>query len=641
MNAESIRPDVAALTDEALVLVTNRGLVKRAVRMVEENPPDLSASIERIVARFADGVVTELPASLPFTDASCSCGASSACRHRLGLVLAYRARFGTDVGGPEWTPGEFDDTLVESHVGAAAMRRARRIRGEGYQATVHRPEGTDSIVRVELPHCTVRFLTPHDVGHTHSSASEHAAPESIALAVWAVREADESGSDEVFVSSAGLIQDSANSALAKVVARTILVDGLAGASGVQHASAVRAARSAEASSTVWLADACRDLADQVEAYAARNARHDRIRVASLIAEIHARVQLGGATDSALAGMALGTETAGETPLRRSRLVGLGARVTANGDAVSVDVYFSEIDTNAVYLMRHQWPGELLTGHAVAGRRVAGTTIGMLASSTIVTESAVRRANRSIRLGRRGIGKTSILPLGADAWADSAALSSDYDDVRRQLTERRPSFARNRLVTDGVGIVSVDAVVDTDYSPAGQTLTVVVADGKGSQAQIVVEHRAEAPGAIDAVLHAMSSGPRAVAGRMSARSGQVCITPYSIACDLGVVVPDLAPRVGMSSLIRSAGEVSQDRVVDAVAGCLSTLADLSHRGLRFVSEADVVAIRGRADLSRSVGMKSTGLSLDRLADALTGHDLEASADAWVRAVLRLVVADEFA
>jgi hypothetical protein len=32
----------------------------------------------------------------------------------------------------------------------------------------------------------------------------------------------------------------------------------------------------------------------------------------------------------------------------------------------------------------------------------------------------------------------------------------------------------------------------------------------SQAQIVVVHRAEAPGAIDAVLNAMSSGPRAVA-----------------------------------------------------------------------------------------------------------------------------------
>lgn len=45
--------------------------------------------------------------------------------------------------------------------------------------------------------------------------------------------------------------------------------------------------------------------------------------------------------------------------------------------------------------------------------------------------------------------------------------------------------------------------------------------------------------------------------------------------------------------------------------------------------------------RSVSMKSTDLSLDQLADALTGDDVEASADAWVRAAHRLLVANELA
>jgi hypothetical protein len=44
---------------------------------------------------------------------------------------------------------------------------------------------------------------------------------------------------------------------------------------------------------------------------------------------------------------------------------------------------------------------------------------------------------------------------------------------------------------------------------------------------------------------------------------------------------------------------------------------------------------------TVATSMTGLSLDQLADALSGNDLEAFAEAWVRAVLRLVVADEIA
>lgn len=215
----------------------------------------------------------------------------------------------------------------------------------------------------------------------------------------------------------------------------------------------------------------------------------------IIAEIHARVELGESVDSSLAGTALGTETPGETPLRRSRLISLGARVTATGDSTTADIYFAEPDSDAVFLMSHDWSSEsdeALSGYAISTRRIAGSTVAALASSTVLTESAVRRANHRIRLGRKGIGRTSILPLGVDAWEKSIDVVDDYAEMHRRFIERPPPFARARLTTDGVGVMRIDSVISTDYAPAEQMWTMRVGDGRGNLAQVSVVHRAHAP-----------------------------------------------------------------------------------------------------------------------------------------------------
>ncbi|MGF7120712.1 hypothetical protein [Rhodococcus sp. BE178] len=641
------RPDLVALTDEALAAVANWGLVKRALRTHDAEPPELSQSADRITARYADGVETVLPAGVSFTEASCTCGASAVCRHRIGLVIAVRARFrsGGDREAPglpsEWTPGEFDDETLIAHLGPAAVARAQRIRRTGYQATVHRPTGTDGTVRVELAHCTVRFLVPHQLRHAHSSAADHVTGESIALAVWAVRAADVSGSERVHVGADPFVREIDHIAAARTMARAILLDGMAATTAVQLATAVRTTRSAENGSAVWIADACADLTDQMEAYLARHARHSRTRVAATIAEIEARTRLGESTDAAVAAGALGTETPGETPLRRSRLVGLGARVTGFGDSITAELFFTDSGTGAVLLMRHDWAsesGERPTGHSISTRRVSGATVAALAASTIVTESAVRRANHRIRLTRGGIGRTALLTLGQDTWQKSVDVVDDYAEAHRRLSRRGPSFTRDRVVTDGVAAIQIGTVAGTDYSPAEQTLTVTVGDGHGNRARIAVEHRAHVPGALDAVVRAMSSQPTAVTGRLTVRAGALCISPFAIACDLGVVVPDLAPGAGTTPLTRATA-VRADPVGDVLDGAFATLADLSHRGLRSATDATVTALRGCAARLAGIGMTSTARSVERTAAAVHDDDLDVLADAWVQAMLRILIATE--
>ena len=629
------RPDLSALTDDALAVIANRGLVKRAHRMQTTDPLELTVSEHAVVARYSDGVETSLDLDSELMDASCTCQASGMCRHSVGLVLAYRQQHPKDEDAP-WSPGDIDDEALASHLGLTAIRRAEKVRRAGYSATIHRPVGADPTVRVELPHCTVRFLVPHELGLAHSSASDEVTPESVALAVWAVREADVRQSDIVHVGGSPRPPTMA-AGPASILARTVLFDGVANVTAVQRADMRRSVRSMQAGTAVWLTDACVDLVDQVEGYCARHAAHSRIRSATVIAEIDARLRIGQSADASTAAAALGTDTPGETPLRRTRLIALGAHVTGAGSDIRADVYFGEPGSEAVHVMRHEWTGpagDIPTGHDAAKRRVAGTTVRHLASSTIVTESAVRQANHRIRFGRRGIGRTSILPLSADAWKRSLKVATDYAVEATRLADRGPSFASERVLTRGVGLIRVDTVLSKEYSPESQRLTINIRDGQGNPARVVVEHRSYAPRAIDAVDDSLSAGPATIAGRLSIRGGLLQITPFAISARQEVVVPDLEATVSTTTSLQSRTAPPSN----AVDNALEVLSNLSHRGLRHTSVADATHLQRAATQLDDCGMGRSAFALTKVADAIPGAVVDL-ADAWIHAVLRLTVAQE--
>ncbi len=88
-----MRSDLLAWTPEALAAEYNPGLVKRAERELLAGPtPELSVEAgDTVVGRFPDGIIVRLPAGVAISRAACSCGATSICRHRLAVVLRYRA----------------------------------------------------------------------------------------------------------------------------------------------------------------------------------------------------------------------------------------------------------------------------------------------------------------------------------------------------------------------------------------------------------------------------------------------------------------------------------------------------------------------------------------------------------------------
>jgi hypothetical protein len=161
------RADLLALNTEALGALSNRGLVKRAVRDVESGSgPAISVEADAtVVGIHPDGARVTLPPGAAL--GSCTCGAAGICRHVLATVLAYQA--GTAGTGAAtvasaaestvdtWSPGEFTDAALEALVGTRALTAARRAYRAGYQARVRRPTSQRPEPIVELASCTVRL----------------------------------------------------------------------------------------------------------------------------------------------------------------------------------------------------------------------------------------------------------------------------------------------------------------------------------------------------------------------------------------------------------------------------------------------------------------------------------------------------
>ena len=204
------RADLLALTTDALIALTNRGLVKRAAKTIEDGAgPSISEDGDAVRGESPDGVVTELPSG-GLDAATCSCGATGVCRHVIALVLGYQALAAqcSETQTPDaedgitsaakfedWSPGEFTDAELEQRFGSRVLAAARRRLADGYLARVHPATAGDPVPRVELPAGTIRFLVAHDLGYARSDARDDIGTDSVTLAVWAWRRYEELGGD--------------------------------------------------------------------------------------------------------------------------------------------------------------------------------------------------------------------------------------------------------------------------------------------------------------------------------------------------------------------------------------------------------------------------------------------------------------
>ncbi|MFI5497034.1 hypothetical protein [Actinoplanes sp. NPDC051859] len=653
-----MRTDLAVLTPETLAELTNRGLVKRAARDLERDTPTLNEDSEgTVTASFPDGVGTTLPAG-GLERGHCTCGAPGVCRHLIGLVLAYRhsvaAPLPTDAGPTppaptvnasptpsggveQWSPGEFTDEQVAQHIGPRALAAARRAERAGYTARVRRPTPADPVPTVELPSATVRFLVPKDLGFTRTDAVAGVRDDVLALAVWAFRAADNQhpGRTDTQVQVGGSAAPAGGPGLdaAVALAEAVLLDGAVhvGAGATARAPEVR--RMLEAERMRWPLLAVEDLVAQLDAYAERSARYRPEALADHLAELVARRRAVLAGGAGLRSRVLGTEESAETPLRRARLDGLGARVRAVGAERVVEVFLAHADSATVLVLRRAYETEL----GLSDRRVAGVRLGMLAGGVVVTESAARSASRTVRLGTRRLSRTeATVSRGSWQHLPRTLLADDVAALAAELDTLPPRPIRARVAAELVRVVPVAEVQEISYAPGAQRLDAVIADPTGGTAILSVTHAACAPGRLDSVAEALRGDLKFVAGTVRRGRGGISIDPTGLVVGTTVVVPDLAaaaPGAGPAHPPTS----STDPVALALDESIALLAETAHRGLRHLPVTMTDRLRATADRLQAAGLRRAADSVRTLAGHCGPDPADSAVQAWIDSYLRISVA----
>ena len=644
-----MRADLLALTADTLAELTNRGLVKRATREIERESPALTEDPDGTVhATLADGTATTLPPG-GLDGAKCGCGAPGVCRHAVGLVLAYQ-RLTTapeappvpEKDEPGWSPGQFSDAELTARIGERMMTAARRAERAGYVARVHRERPGDPVPTVELPTATVRFLVPENLGFARTDAVAGVRDDVLALAVWAFRVADAEapGAADVQVQVGG--GDAAGPAPG--LERAVALAGLVLREGAIHlgagigAEVTSVRRGLEAARMRWPLLAVDDLVAQLDAYRERSARYLPEALADHVAELFARhrtVSRGGAS---LASRVLGTDEASETPLRRARLDGLGARVSAAGEERVVDVYLAHADSASVLVLRRPYATED-PGPRLAERRVAGVTIGALASGAVVTESAARSASRTIRLGTRRLSRTEAMASrGSWEHLPRALVAADLSVLAAELDALPPRPVRARVEAELVRVIPIAEVVSISYAPGAQRLDAVIADGAGTLATVSATHAACAPGRLDAVAAALDGGVRYVAGSVRRGGGGLVVDPVGFAVEDGVQVPDLTPAAhGAGPADRP--DPTADPLGHALDEALALLSEIAHRGLQHTPPTMPSRLRQSATQLARVGLHRSAQAVTAVSALLGPDPGDAAVEAWVDAYLRVSTSAE--
>jgi hypothetical protein len=648
----ALRPDLLALGDDSLAMLANRGIVKRSTREVAEGRgPTLDVADDgTLTGAFADGTrVVLAPGATLDSATACTCPALGVCRHLVMVVVAYREQ-APQPGPAAWSPGEFSDDDLEALVGSRVLKLARKALRAGYRAQIRRPTSADPVPSVELPSCTVRFLVPHELGYAHVDAARGTGEDAVALAVWAFRAADttdrESPVVEVAVGGDGGERISSGGSgiePALDLVADLLADGVVHTGPAANTSIAQVRRTLESRNLRWPIDVLDEIAGQLDAYRTRRASYGSDTVARLLAEVVARhccVVGGGA---ALRPGVLGTEEAAETPLRLLRLTGLGARVTGDDSSRSVEVYLAHVDAGVVLTVRRRVDVDAdypPSGEALGRRKVGGARLSALAAGNVVTESAVRSADRVVRFAENRVARTTVT-ASAGGWDElpTSILVHDLDAEAARLAGLPPAVVRPRVTAEAVRAVVVEEVDDVVYHPGAQRLNVSIRAPTG-RGTVSLTHTSATVGAIDALAETLDGPPgpiRFVAGHLRLHGGEVVIEPTAVVAGTTVVVPAFAPTTAVT--ITARGYVVSDPLAAAVDDALAVSSEVPHRGWHHLPPGWRARAERCADQLRRVGLHRVGTGLTDLATATRAAPDHDALPRWADTHIRLLVTAE--
>ena len=294
----------------------------------------------------------------------------------------------------------------------------------------------------------------------------------------------------------------------------------------------------------------------------------------------ARHRCVAGSSAALRVQVLGTEESAETPLRLLRLTGLGARIRGDEHSRSIEVYLARHEALVVLALRRRVDVEDAdppSADELGRRKAGGVRLSALAAGNVVTESAVRSANRVVRIAESRVARTTVAPSGGWDELPEGLVIDDLDAEAARLAGFAPTIVRAPSFAESVRAIRVEAVEDMHFRPGAQQLVATIRAPEG-RARLLATHTSAAPGAIDALARTLSGeagAVRFVAGHVWRHGGAIDVEPTAVAAGTSVIVPAFADA--SSEAIATTVGIVTDRLAAEVTGALELTAGLVHRG----------------------------------------------------------------
>jgi len=582
-----LRQDLLELSINALTAIANAGFVKRAQKDLAAGAgPTLSQSEALDVqAEFADGTITRLAATQSISEADCNCSATSMCRHKVMLVLAYQAQqqsnspqsdanSGADSGGPiheagsYWSPTEFDDQTIKQcfndSVHAQAYSQTQqtclaRVIPARLQADAK--SYSDPAVQLAMNH--VRFFSRSSPAQARCDCQQASGCSHILLALWAFRQAQQQLGAEVLADTVGFDLEvrapgeaSANNSnlLETNVAQQTLGQveeflwRLWQHGSAQNLTVLEIAYQAVLAQLqpvgwTWLSLNLQAIWQQLLAQAARSSRYDAQLVLSLVSQCQNRLSAARylqqqAQPTLPLSKLLGIGQAGEVQLDSLRLISLGAEFWFDQAQIGASLVFADSDTQVVSVLEKSWPlaqGEIVSRELILNKRIANFPLRQLAIGQIISKSAKRRANAQLELSSNQ-RLSSILPMSAKSWEHlrEPLKWSDLSALSSYLQQGLPDFVREFQAQASYRVIEVGQFELLTYywQGAEQSLCIIWQDQHGMQLQVSVNHSALSDTAVDQAASALAGDFGAIlacAGPVELRGGYLFMQARSMIC----------------------------------------------------------------------------------------------------------------
>ncbi|MDX2271091.1 MAG: hypothetical protein NW237_03970 [Cyanobacteriota bacterium] len=639
-----MRADLFALTPDALEVLSNRGLVKRAQKEWESGSFSWQIHEDEagsITVQWSDGVECLLPAQKTLSQSTCSCASTTLCRHLLRSVLAYQHHHvappppessqGESAPPPApaptpWDPGTISDTHLSQVLSKSTLLRSQQL-----SQSPHLLE----LVRSRKPTCTihtlacrVRFLVPGDPRYTYCDCAEPDPCSHVPLAIQAFRlldPAQKSGlihwGDWTLRIPEGVL------AATEQELQSLWQIGLAAITDLHLERLKRQEIACRSADLIWPADILSDIRHEIERYRQHDARFSPIALVEQIGEWCIRRDAICYANQPVPQLFIrGLPSDRPTDVGSARLIGLGCGVVQHRQGVELSAYLQDMDSGVVVAVCREFadppppdkPRHF--GQLAQTPAFKGISLATLASGQVMVKGGKRTSNGQFLPGR----SAAHAHPQSFQWEhlQSSILAEDFAEVVARLATQPPRCLGPRRLTYQLGVCQVKGISEVAFWEAEQAVYANLLDTQNQTALLRHPYTSRSAAGTEALLTALRTRGEQlcfVAGQFSYRSDGLQLSPIALIFEEGGQRTMLQPWIEQGEVKAFSSAIAdmawRDPRRDFPGAVIEALGELLVLGLTRLGSREVEVWRQLCQQGSALGFVRYLAPMTYLADLL--------------------------